>query len=474
MDKSSRFDFRFDSRFDVLTLLLLMVFLLSLLSLLSGCSPKRSTVSIPVEVTPSFSASGKEVIPDRWWTAFNDQRLNTLLDLALESNFDLQTAWHRLRAARALVRRQSSSLWPEINASLSGESSRASSDSSADETLHLGLVSEYEVDLWGRLRSAVDAQRFQAIATLNDFQTAGLTVSAEITVTWFQLLEAQQQLVLIDAQIKTNQKMLRLLKNRFGSGQIRAVDILRQKQLFESTQEQKITAESRLQVLRHQLAVLLGRPPQKAIHKPAHPLPELPPLPHTGIPSTLIGRRPDVRSAFNKLMASDRDLASAISNMYPRLSLTASLEKTAGKGENILKEWARSLLGNLLAPVFYGGRLKAEVKRTRAVKQQRLSEYGQTILTALREVEDALIMEKKQLERINSLKKQLKLTQQTSQQLRLEFFNGLADYLDVLTALEDEQQLGRGLLSAHRILLEYRIALYRALAGGIGTPKEKE
>jgi multidrug efflux system outer membrane protein len=427
-----------------------------------------------VDVTPPFSDSGKDIIPDRWWTVFRDVQLNQFISGALKSNLDLKTAWQRLREAWALLKRESSSLWPEINATLEGESRKSPSDPATEEAFPLSLSTEYEVDLWGRLRSAADARRFEARASFHDYRTAALSLSAEITRTWFRLGEAQQQMTVIEEQIQTNQKIFSLLKNRLGSGLIRAADTLRQKQLIESTREQKISAESRIHILRHQLAVLLGLPPQRGRKFSANVLPDLPPLPETGIPADLINRRPDVQAAFNRLRAADRELASAISSRFPRFSVSASLDKTAESAENIFKDWIRTLAANLLVPIFQGGRLKAEVNRSRAVKEQRLSSYGQTILTALREVEDALVLERKQRERIGSIELQLKLANQTLSQLRTEYFNGLVNYLDVLTSLDDEQQLRRDLLTARLNLLDYRISLYRALAGGWKTFREKE
>ncbi len=105
---------------------------------------------------------------------------------------------------------------------------------------------------------------------------------------------------------------------------------------------------------------------------------------------------------------------------------------------------------------------------------QRLYEFGQTILTAFREVEDALIQEKKQLQRIRSLEEQVRLAKETYERLKYEYFNGAGDYIDVLAALTDEQRLRRDLLSARLALLEFRIALYRALAGGFKTSREAE
>lgn len=442
--------------------------------LLAGCATQKRNVSSPVTPPSSFSESGKQAVPDQWWRSFDDPRLNALVDTALKSNFNLRTAWQRLREARAVVDRESAALFPSLDASAQAKTTPAGSnaDQQADQ-FQLGLTAEYELDLWGRIRSAARAEQYRAAASYADYQTAALSLSAEIARTWYQLIEARDQLQLINQQIRTNQKMLQSLENRLGTGQVQSVDILRQRQLVASTRQQKSYAESNIQVLEHRLAVLLGRTPEGSIPPVAgRSLPDLPPLPQTGVPVELIRRRPDVRSAFNRLQAADSDLASAISSQYPRLTLTASATSAASNVENLFRDWALSVAGNLLAPIFYGGELSAEVNRMEAVQKQRLYEYGQTVLTAFREVEDALIREKKQAESIASHRRQIDLARQAYQQLRFQYFNGTSNYLDVLTALDEVQQLRRDLFSARMTLIEYRIALYRALAGAFTTDRE--
>ncbi|MEF8788387.1 MAG: TolC family protein, partial [Planctomycetota bacterium] len=154
------------------------------------------------------------------------------------------------------------------------------------------------------------------------------------------------------------------------------------------------------------------------------------------------------------------------------LTLTASLSGTEDNATDLFDEWARSFAGDLTAPLLDAGQRQAEVERTRAVKMQRVYDYGQTMLRALQEVEDALIQEKKQVERIRRLEKHVRLAEETYERLRYEYFNGEGDYIDVLTALTDEQELRRDLLSARLALVEFRIALYRALAGGFRTERE--
>ncbi len=446
--------------------------ILLLLTAVAACAPQSSEIPLPVAVPQAFSASGFAETPDRWWTAFDDRTLNRLVETALRSNFTLETAWHRLREARAVARRESAALYPLLDAEAAGEVRRG--DPEGDNQLLLGLFSEYEADLWGRINSAVEAERSLAQASLLDYRTAALSLSAEVAVTWFRLITAENQLDLIEAQLETNLKVLELIRARFGSGLVRSVDILRQQQLVEATREQKLLAEAERRVLRHQLAVLLGLPPGSDLDLPDSRLPEIPPLPATGLPLELVRQRPDIRREFHLLQAADRELAAAISDQYPRLVLTASLSTTGDGAERLFDDWLASFAGNLLAPLFDAGRREAEVDRTEAVRDQFLAAYAQTTLTAFREVEDALVREVKQAERIESLQQQVILAEQAYQRLRLEYFNGVGNYIDVLTALSDAQRLRRDLLAARRDLLEFRISLYRALAGGFTTPREFE
>ncbi len=439
---------------------------LLLAGLLAGCaSQPEEEPAPPVSVPESFSASGEEPAPERWWRSFGDERLNELVQDGLDANLDLLTAWQRLRAARATVDQQSASLYPNLNATANGEVTNSDS-SDSQETLSLGLSSEYEVDLWGRINSQVDAEQFRARATEADYRTAALTVTAEVTRAWYQLKAQRAQLDLAESQIRTNRDVVRLLETQFASGQAGSADVLRQRQLLASTEEQRLGVESDLRVLENQLAVLLGRAPRNTELPEGRGLPELPPLPDTGVPAELVQRRPDVRQAFNQLQAADADLAAAISNQFPRLTLTASASTQDNSVQDLFDNWATTLAANLVAPLIDAGQRDAQVSQARAVRRQRLYEYGQTVLTAFREVEDALVQERKQRQVIERIKRQLTLADATYEQLRRQYFNGQVGYIDVLTALTDRQDLERSLISARRQLIEFRIALYQALAGG--------
>lgn len=445
-------------------------------ALLAGCASRPASYEPPVAPPERFSASGELAVPERWWTSFGDARLDSLLARALRQNLDLQTAWERLREARATARIAGAPRWPSLDVVAEGRIARPSVD--PDGSLDLGLVASYEVDLWGRIGAQTAAADLRARATLADYRATALTLSAEVVRTWYQLAEARAAGALIQRQVDTNASSLQLLQARFGTGQIRRADILRQRRLLESTRERALAVQSRTALLEHRLALLLGREPTAAVDpvaavdSVATALPALPPLPSTGLPADLVQRRPDVQAAYLRLQAADRDLAAAVSNRYPRLSLSGSVSTTSAGTDELFDDWLRSLAGNLLAPLFRGGELRAEVDRTTSLRQQRLLEYGQTVLTALREVEDALVRERLQRERLASLQVQVEYAAETHRRLRIEYFNGVGDFLDVLTALVDLQRLERDRLAARLVLLEDRIALYRALAGGFATGRE--
>lgn len=434
--------------------------------LLNGCAPKLDAVEPPIEQPEEFSYSGTQIIPDKWWTAFNDPVLDTLVEKALGSNLDLTAYWYQFEAALATVRGQKSFLYPEIDAVVGTDITRPERDFTNTENLEAGISASYEVDLWGRIRSGVEAEKFRAQATFYDYQSAAITLSAETSLTWYELVAARQQLELVERQIETNEDILRLIRARFTSGQIRAVDILRQEQLLESTRNQQIFYETEVRLLQNELAVLLGTPPQNELILPEDQLPALSPLPETGLPLELIRRRPDVQQVYHIVLAADREMAQAIRAKYPRLSLSLNGDVISEGYNSLFQDWAYTLAGNLVAPLFYGGRIRAEVDRSEAVKNQRIYEYGQTVLNAFQEVENALIREKMQEKRLEVLERQLELLQKTNIQLRREYLSGLTDYLDVLLSLDQEQQLQRDLIEARLGQVEYRIALYRALAGG--------
>lgn len=442
-------------------------FIAGLLLASIGCTNRKVKRNYPTRSLMPFSSSGQVDMPDRWWTAFNDPALDFQVNQALGENFTLGAALYRLRAARALARREASDLLPDVNGVIDILSRMGRGPDRTRSALRLDAA--YQVDLWGEIQSRVEAERLRAGATHADYHAVALTLAAEVARTWYSLIEAHAQLKLLNEQIESNRNGLKAQEARFRFGVVRSPDVFRQQQLVESTLEQAVVVRARIEILEHQLAVLTGQLPQSASYNPGTDLPSLPPLPDTGMPSELLNRRPDVRRDYLAFAAADRDLASAISDQYPRISLAGSIINAAESPETLFRDWFVSIGGQLIAPLLDGGQRRAEVDRNLAVVRQRFNEYGQTMLIAFREVEDALALERYQLQRIDRLEEQLRLAGLSREQLTGQYLIGADNYLDVLSALQGEQRLQRETLSARLELVLIRIGLYLALAGDFDT-----
>ncbi|MEM6980321.1 MAG: TolC family protein [Planctomycetota bacterium] len=319
---------------------------------------------------------------------FSDPGLDQQINLALGSSFTLNVARQRLRAARAIARREASNLFPDVNGVADVDYMFAPGEDA--QRYVFGFTASYPVDLWGQIESRVEAEGLRAAAVLENVRGIALTLSAEIANAWLSLIEAKAQLELINEQIDTNETGLLLQEARFERGLILSADVLRQRQLVEATLEQKAIAKSNIETIEHRLAVLTGEMPQLATYEPGLVLPELPPIPITGLPSDLLRRRPDTRRDFVAFRAADRDLAAAIADQYPRLNLTGSLLSVADRPETIFRDWFVSMGASLVAPLIDGGQRRAEVDRTSAVAYALFQQYGQTMLIAFQQVEDAL------------------------------------------------------------------------------------
>lgn len=443
---------------------LLAIGLVLTCSAIIGCASKGPVPTYATASLAPLSDSGEQIAPDRWWMSFEDVGLNREVQLAIGENFDLDAALHRLRAAEALTRRERSDLFPDLDGFVSSQNTYGPGP--ANTRVSGGLDAFYQVDLWGQIRSRVDAERLRSVATHWDYHTVALTLSAEIARTWFTLIEAYAQLELLDEQVETNKKGLKAVELRFAeTGEGGSPNVLRQRQLVQSTLEQIIVVKSEIEVLEHRMAVLTGQPPQTATYSTGSTFPELPPMPYTGLPSELLNRRPDVRANYLELAASDQDLAAAVLDQYPRINLTASLTNAAETPETLFRDWFFSIGGQLIGPILDGKQRRSEVERRRALVCQRFSAYRQSILVALQEVEDGLALERYQIERIENLETQVELAGKASDQLLQFFITGEASYLDVLSANQSQQRLQRSLLSERLDLILIRVGLYLSVAG---------
>ncbi len=449
------------------------------LCLMGGVSCRHSAElpATSVELPERFSRSGTEVIPDQWWEAFGDESLNAMVSEALAGNLDLQAAWQRLRQAEFTAVKSGAERWLRVDGSagLSRDIVRRYDGAGrryATEHM-LGLAVSYEVDLWGRVEASRDAALLDALASGQNLRAAGITVAAEFARVWFRLVEAQSRLRLVDEQIQTSEQYLELITRRFRSGQAAASDVLQQRQIIEARRGDRARILSELAVLGNSLDILRGVYPGSAAQAAGVVLPELPPLPATGVPAALVQRRPDVLAAEFRLLSSDRGVAVAVSDRFPRLQLSLTGQSSGADIGRFLDNWLASIAGSLTAPLFDGGRRRAEVGRTEAVFGELTAAYRQVVLGAMQEVEDALAQERHQLDFLASIERQLQLSTQALESILDRYMKGTMEFTRYLTALLEHQELQVRHLAAQRDLLLVRLGLYRALAGGWSLPSDE-
>jgi NodT family efflux transporter outer membrane factor (OMF) lipoprotein len=329
----------------------------------------------------------------------------------------------------------------------------------------LGLTGSYEIDLWGRIRSERQAARVSAVASREDLNTAAITLSANIVTRWIDIVSQGMQKQLLVQQLKANQTLLELVELRFRKSLASAVDVFQQRQLVEQSRAQLPLVEQSERRLLNELALLLGRTPFSLpqIQARSFEIPTDPPA--AGIPAQLLANRPDIRAAARRLEAADWNVAAARADRLPQIRLSAEAAYQADRLSLLMDNWLTRLAANMTAPLFDGRRRASEVQRLRAVVVENLAAYRQAVLTAMREVEDALVDEAKLREHLQGLQAQLEAAQNALNEARRRYRNGLSDYLPVLTQLLTVQELERSRIQRRADLLTARVNLYRSLGG---------
>ena len=442
---------------------MLTLFFLTSCAATTSITPAGSPITFPA----SFSETGDQQLQQLWWQELGDQNLQAAIEKSLAQNQSLKGAVERLTQAEALARKAGAELSPSLDAEGSYKKSRSRNDgsTSTSTSMLLGIAASYEIDLWGRLRASEDAVLLDARVSAEDLQAASLSIAAQVANVWYLLAASYKQQKLLEQQQELNRVGLELVQMRFNAGQIGIADLLQQKQLIESKNGELAEQSATTRLLENQLSILQGVAPGMLELQSKPELIELPPLPATGIPADLLINRPDIRSSYLALQAADKRVAAAVADRYPRLSLSAELNTSGPQVRDLFDNWLASLAANIVAPLFDGGSRQAEVERTKASAREKLYSYGDSLLTAMSEVEDALVQEKEQLLLIDSLEIQLDLATKTVRSLRDRYKQGTADYQRILDAVLSQQSLQRSLVTSRQQLIGYRIDLYRALGG---------
>ena len=404
-----------------------------------------------------------------WIAGFNDPILNTLVQEAMGVNTDIRAAAARLAIAEASAKSSRATLYPTFGlSSNAGHTDGIAGRIPGTSNFSLGGNLNWEVDMWGRIRNQANAGDIGAQASNADYAGTRLAIAGATTQTWFNLIEAKLQRDLAQRNVQTQERALRLTKRRFDGGVSGSSDFRLARSALANA---KATLASRKQVqssTTRQLETLLRRYPADALSSP-NALPSLPTLIGAGAPQDIFLRRPDLLAAERRMQAAGLQVDISQKNLLPRLTLNGG---SSTAGSSLTKLFSLSSLiasvgSGLTAPVFQGGALKADVARSKAALDQQMETYASTVLTAYREVEDALDAEGLLAERETALTISLEEAQKAEDRLEQRFSQGLASILQLLDAQSRRINTEGQLISARKQRLTNRVNLHLALGGGI-------
>lgn len=434
---------------------------------LHGCS--SVTVSEPdsIVLSDTFTDQQQTLPAVDWWTTFDDSELNQYVNDALTDNYSLQAAEARLRQSLAQLRGSRSDYYPQVNAELSKSRDWTSEDSTTD-TWSAGLTASYEVDLWGGIRAGTAQSRFTADATEAAYRTLANTVAGEVSTYWLGLRVQAGKLRLLADQKQRLETALKVVEGRKRRGQAALTDVWQQQKLVESLSVDIFEAEAQRDIYLQLLALWLGQGQAPLTNDMVMDLDAIaqPDIALNKVPLEALKARPDVQEAYARLQAASAGVAVAAASRYPRFSLSASYRDSDADFSQLFDNWVANLAGSLVLPIIDGASRRAEVERQRALEQEALATYSQTVLEAAQEVQQALVEEQRYQKTLQSLTDQLELARKTLELQDYYYARGQIDFLDLLNAQQELLTLESQQLSARWNLTQSRIQLYKAVSHG--------
>ncbi|MCP3964113.1 MAG: efflux transporter outer membrane subunit [bacterium] len=470
-----------------------------LVTMLLGCAsaPPASEPEIDLEIPEAWSAEAGEAEegdsrPEpsgSWWTGFGMDELDTVLEEALENNYDLRAAAAAVDAAAAQARIVGADLKPQVGAGIDGGKRQQvfvglpipgtggvlqSTSSSWGASLNVS----WEPDLWGRLRAGQAAAVADARAAEADYAGARLSLAGQAAKAWFAVIAAEKQVELARETAQSRRLSTDRIAARYRRGVAPPLDL----RLARSNQAE---AESALELrrrqldgTRRQLEILLGRYPAGRVgsdpDREALDLPTIPDVVPAGLPAELVARRPDLLAAERRLEAAGFRVREARRAFYPRITLTGSAGSASNDIGDLLDSdfsvW--SIAGSLLQPIFQGGRLRAAADLAESSREQALARYAQGVLRAFAEVESALAAEGLLAAEAAA---QAAATEESKAAARLSgdrYVAGLGDYLPILESQRRAFLSESRLLTLRALLLTNRVDLHLALGGDFGQMTE--
>ncbi|MEC8645726.1 MAG: efflux transporter outer membrane subunit [Candidatus Latescibacterota bacterium] len=452
---------------------------LAILTVFSGCASAPAVRHPDIGIEKPARESSTDATPiAKWWTHLGDAHLDSLVDQALQSNFNLQTAAARLAQAEAQARIAGASLQPSIG--LGGSGTRRKQNfigfpipgnqgqvlSNTTNSYGVSLSSSWELDLWGGLRAGTRAAKADAQAAQAELYGARLSVAAQTARAYVAAVEAKRQVELARATVDNYRVSNEQIDSRYERGLSASLELRLGRSnlaVAEATLEQRRQQWDRT---KRQLEILLGRYPSGRIET-GDRLPAAPSPAPADLSAELVRRRPDLIAAERRLAAADSRLLQARRQLLPRISLTASTGTSSDELSNLLSGdfsvW--NMLANISQPLLQGGRLRAGVDMAQAGVDASLATYAQSALLAYAEVEQALIAADLLARQEKALQTATTEAQAARTLAEDRYAKGLSDLITLLDAQRRAFDAESQLLSVRRLRLDARIDLHLALGG---------
>jgi len=436
-----------------------------------GATGGAYSLDIPAHYRASDSASSERdtarepASPDtEWWQTFRSPELDRLVARGMRANQDLEAGVARVAQARAAVGIDRSALLPQLGLSGSGSGERTQRTPTWRDSASSGLGVSYELDLFGANRNTMAGSEAALESDVFNQRALALAVQGDIAEAYFSDLVLQERIEVARENLRASEQVFELVTRRHAEGATSGLDHARQTSALASARARIPALELQIAQNQHALAVLVGESPQRFELSARTALGDVVvPSVGTGVPSQLLTRRPDLASSEAALRAANADIAVARAAFLPRIDLGGALTGAALTGASDL---VTSLSAGLAAPIFNGGRLRAELTRTRERREELLASYRGDILTALREVEDALVAIRVADERGASLQIAASEAQRAFDLARVRYREGAADLLSVLDAQQQLLDASDGRVQAKLDRIIASVRLFRALGGG--------
>jgi NodT family efflux transporter outer membrane factor (OMF) lipoprotein len=420
------------------------------------------------------TASPEEQSLAQWWTIFNDPQLTSLMERAMQANLDLRMAESRIRQSRAALGIAGADLGPTVDTSASYRRSRTpgSGGSGAVTTNFyiMGFDAGWEIDLFGGVRRGVEAAGADLDTAVESRRDLLVSLSAEVASNYLNLRSLQQRLTIARNNLSAQEHSTGLTRQRFGAGFVGKLDVVRSEALAATIAGQIPLLEAQIRQTIFGLSLLLGGEPSTLLAEltPDAALPMALATVPLGLPSDLLLRRPDIRRAEAKIHAATARIGVAKADLFPKFTISGALGLQNNTFNSLFNQasTAWSLGPSLNWPLFDMGRSRANLELKKAVQEEELLGYEQTVLGALQEVENALVAATKEEEHRQNLA-QVVTANRTAVDLATALYTaGESDFLALLDAQRSLYVSEEALAQSSGTVSINLVALFKALGGG--------